>query len=300
MDQFTNFTRKFSENLTPFAEKVGSNFTQFRQMASEKIGTSAPLTDLPRDYLETQKRFDSVRKIHAELLRLSKKYALDDGTVDLAKIQTQFIDLSHTIGDKISSMGSTSSKTQPQPDQQPAEKHQTIQHQLSHACIDNAEASGLEEPLGASLYKFGSVYDKIGDLRLKMNNDIMQNVVGILQSDITSNMNLAQNSRKDVQGARLALDSLKSSLKNVSSSKQAAITLEVEKAEEIFVTAIEDSLKLMNMVLGSPVVIESIRNFAAAQLEFFKDSEVILGTLVSELDEIKLTQDALYYAGNDN
>ncbi|PVV02246.1 hypothetical protein BB560_003301 [Smittium megazygosporum] len=297
MDQFTNFTRKVSANLTPFAEKVGTNFSQLRQIATEKMSNSAIITELPREYVETENRFEPVKHIHADLVRLARKYALDEGNVDFNKLQNQFIEITSSIGEKITNLASQNPQQQNTQNQtQNAYKplNVTIQHQLASACISNSEI------VGASLYKFGSTYEKIGDFRVKMNHDILENCINLLQGEFTSNIELAQKSRKDVQGARLALDALKSSLKGASSSKQAATAIEIEKAEEVFIIAVQDSMKHMKFVLGSPIIIESLRNFAAAQLEYFKESQSLLETLVTELEEIKLTQDALYYSEVDH
>ncbi|OMJ25010.1 Protein GVP36 [Smittium culicis] len=298
MDQFTKFTQGISQNLSPFAEKVGANFTQFRQLASEKLGATIVITELPRDYIELENRFEGIRNIHLELIKYAKIFSHSDNSMDLKHIQTQLRDLTTNIGDKINTMAGTSRAMSPPSSGNDSittsAEPQTPYHAVSQLCIGNSEKIGLEEPLGAGLYKFGAAFDKIGDSRLRMNNDIRLNVVAALQSELSSKISIAQKLRKDVQGARLALDASKSSLKSATPAKENALRIEVEKSEDVFVTVVEDAMKQMRSVLESPDVIQSVSALASAQLEYYKEAQNILSSLIPELDEIRLTQDALY------
>ncbi|PVU91944.1 hypothetical protein BB559_003927 [Furculomyces boomerangus] len=299
MDQFTKLTQGISQNFSPFAEKMGANFTQLKQLASEKLGATNPITELPREYVELESRFEGVRIFHAEMVKISKTFTQSEGDTELKQLKTQFIGITNTLGDRFNSLtGSTKAAHHPQASSQSSigveTEPQTIQHAISSVCIENSEKIGLEEPLGASLYKFGTASDKIGDSRIRMNNAIREDVVAVLQSETLQLIAVAQQSRKDVQGSRLALDALKSAHKTAVPAKESAIRAEVEKAEDIFVTTVEDAMKHMRQVLESPVIIQAICSFASAQLEFYKESEKILTELIPDLDEIKLTQDALY------
>ncbi|OLY83133.1 Protein GVP36 [Smittium mucronatum] len=267
-------------------------------MASEKLGTTAPITELPRDYVELETRFEGVRNIHLELVKYAKTFSQSEGSMDLKHIQSQLRDLTSNIGDKISTIASSStSENSPTPRSNsltgaPAEP-QTPYHEISRLAIDNSEKIGLEEPLGAGLYKFGSAFDKIGDSRVKMNADVRLNVVAVLQSDLISKISVAQRTRKEVQSARLTLDAAKTSLRGSSAARENALRIDVEKAEDAFVTIVEEAMNEMRSVLESPDVIQAVTALASAQLEYYKDAQSILSTLIPELEEIRLTQDAL-------
>ncbi|KAJ1503743.1 hypothetical protein HMI55_002335 [Coelomomyces lativittatus] len=70
--------------------------------------------------------------------------------------------------------------------------------------------------------------------------------------------------------------------------------MEVEKAEDAFIEAVEECQSLMKKVIESNFVMTLVHQMVLLQLAFHKQSVQTLSNLVPELDEMLLTHEALY------
>ncbi|KAJ2821595.1 BAR domain-containing protein, partial [Coemansia erecta] len=289
------FTQNVSTSWTPFADKVGKSFTQYKQLASETLGSNTTVTELPSDYVALEKRYESVRQTTITLVRLSKLYTAPATQFDVQALQTQFTTLTSKISGK-----QRDAETAQQQQAQPAPKPgpQTTQHELAHTSLDAAEKIGLEAPLGAALFKFGSIEEKLGSEKLKQDSSIQHRFIAPLSVTLDSSIALAQNARKQVQSARLTLDANKAAFKNAKPGKADAARVEVERAEDQFVTVVEEAMKLMRAVVESPEQLKCLSEFVNAQLAFHKEAAALLGDLAPEIEEIQVTQEALYRHDN--
>ncbi|KAJ2777082.1 BAR domain-containing protein [Coemansia javaensis] len=289
MDSFTKFTQSVSTGWTPFADKVGRGFTQYRQMASEALGSGGEVTGLPGDYVQLEKRFDAVRQATATLAKLAKAYAGPATPFDMQALQTQFSSLTSRISGGRQAEGRADQQQQQRPDE-PA----TVQHELARAALDVSERVGLEEPLGAALFKFGSIEDKVGALKAAQDRAVQARFVAPMAAILETGVALAQNARKDVAAARLTLDAAKAAFKGARADRADAARRDVEAAEDRFITAIEEAMRLMKATVESPEPLACLSEFVAAQLAFHKEAAALLGDLAPEIAEIHVTQEALY------
>ncbi|KAJ1724085.1 BAR domain-containing protein [Coemansia erecta] len=290
MDSFSKFTQSVSSNWTPFADKVGRSLTQYKQLASEKLTSTATVTPLPPDYLSLEQRFLAIHQAHQSLGKLAQKTYLPPHTAyDMQRLQKQF----STLTTKISQQGSTS-HAQAEASLEAAE-NTTYEHLLGRAALDVSEDVGLEEPLGAGLFKFASIEEKVGDARVVLGRAVDRGFVQPLDDMGKGGVALAMSARKQVAAARLELDAAKSAMlaatKNVDEARQ-----QVEAAEDRFVTAIEEATRLMEALVASPETLRHLAELVSAQLAFHKECAALLGDLAPELDEILTTQEALYRA----
>ncbi|PIA13021.1 hypothetical protein COEREDRAFT_83777 [Coemansia reversa NRRL 1564] len=288
MDSFSKFTQNVSTSWTPFAEKVGKSFTQYKQMASETLGNTGEVTELPTDYITLEKRYDAVRQSINSLVRLSKAYTAPPTQFDMQALQSQFSSLTSRLG----------SKQVPQAVKNKELPPLTCQHEIARASLDVSEKIGLEEPLGAALFKFGSIEERVGTEKLKQDNAIDSKFVKPMTATLESSVALAQNARKQVQTARLSLDAAKATFKNATPEKADAARRDVESAEDHFVTIVEEAMNLMRAVVESPEPLRCLSEFVAAQLAFHKEAAALLGDLAPEIEEIQVTQEALYRHDN--
>ncbi|KAJ2454072.1 BAR domain-containing protein [Coemansia sp. RSA 2336] len=294
MDSFAKFTQNVSTNWTPFADKVSKGFTQYKQLASETLG-SQEKTELPQDYVALERRYESVRQHTLVLLRLTKSFtATSTHLVDMQALQTQFSSLTSRIS------GKQRDASQPiEPPAKPSDTQPTTtQHEIARASLDAAEKIGLEEPLGAALFKFGSIEEKVGEQKIKQDRSIQKGYVEPTSQMLESSIALAQNARKQVQAARLTLDANKSAFKNARPDKAQQARSEVERAEDHFVTVIEEAMRLMRAVVESPQHLKCLSELVNAQLNFHKEAAAMLADLAPEIEEIQVTQEALYHHDN--
>ncbi|ORX66598.1 hypothetical protein DL89DRAFT_238228 [Linderina pennispora] len=270
MESFNKFTQSVSTNWTPFADKVGKSFTQYKQLATEKLANNAEVTSLPNDYVQLEQRYEAVRHATQSLVKLAKSYTAAPTHYDVQTLQNQLANLTE--------------------DQTP----NTHQHAMARTALEVSEKVGLEEPLGAALFKFGSIEEKVGDGKLAQDKTIQDKFVAPMMATIESSIALAQNARKEVQAARLTLDAAKSTFKNSVPSRADAARRDVESAEDRFVTIVEEAMNLMRAVVGSPEPLRYLSELVNAQLEYHKAAASLLSDLAPEIDEIQVTQEALY------
>ncbi|KAJ1813852.1 BAR domain-containing protein [Coemansia sp. RSA 2599] len=293
MDSFSKFTQNVSTNWSPFAEKVGRSLTQYKQLASEKLTSTAEVTELPSDYVELESRYEAVRQTNLTLSRLAKAYSAPPTHYDMQALQHQFSTLTSKIGGK-----QTEEKQREMREMEEAaaarEASNTYQHAIARASLDVAEKVGLEEPLGAALFKFGSIEEKVGGEKIKQDKAVAAKFVQPLTDTIEGSIAMAQNARKQVGAARLSLDAAKAAFKSARADKADAARREVEAAEDHFVTVVEEATNLMRAVVESPENLRHLVHFVNAQLAFHKESAALLGDLAPELEEILVTQEALY------
>ncbi|KAJ2778908.1 BAR domain-containing protein [Coemansia interrupta] len=291
MDSFTKFTQSVSSNWTPFADKVGRSLTQYKQLASEKLTSTATITPLPADYLALERRFLAIHQTHQTLSRLTQKTYLPPYTpYDMQRLGQQITTLTTKI-----SQPSTSAIQAEEASKKEAQEATTYEHLLGRAALDVSEDVGLEEPLGAGLFKFASIEEKVGDARVVLGRAVDRGFVQPLEDMGKGGVALAMAARKQVAAARLELDAAKSTMvsatKHVDEARQ-----QVEQAEDRFVTAIEEATRLMEALVASPETLRHLAELVSAQLAFHRECAALLGDLAPELDEILTTQEALYRA----
>ncbi|KAJ1840974.1 BAR domain-containing protein, partial [Coemansia sp. RSA 2708] len=208
--------------------------------------------------------------------------------VDVQALQTQFSTLTSKISGK-----------QPAA-KEPVAPPPTQQHEIARVSLDVAEHVGLEEPLGAALFKFGSIEEKVGGERVKHDQAVTGRFVEPMSQMLESSVALAQNARRQVQAARLQLDAHKAAFKSAAPHKADAARQQVEHAEDHFVTCVDEAMRLMRAVVESPEHLKCLSEFVAAQLAFHREAAALLGDLAPEIEEIQVTQEALYRHDNQS
>ncbi|KAF9583437.1 hypothetical protein BGW38_009462 [Lunasporangiospora selenospora] len=265
MDQF----KAFSQQLNPLAARLNKQFVQAKQFAQEKMGTAEDITELPQEYK------------------------------DLEKLQETLGEFGRTVTDRIQQVAlspaeKAASEAAALEERKETAPPKTLSHALSRASYDGSEQIGLEEPMGAALFKFATVQEKVGDFRLKMDHEISTKFVQPFGTTLNTQIGFAMKARRNVQNARLTLDSAKAQYKTTKPERSEAIRLEVEQAEDQFVAAVEEATTLMKAVLENPEPLRNLADLVAAQLTFYKEAQDILADLAPEIDELSVTQEALY------
>ncbi|KAJ1964954.1 BAR domain-containing protein, partial [Dispira parvispora] len=262
--------------------------------SQEKIGTATEVTELPKEYVDLEKRFDAVRNVQLTLLRLGKTYTSPALSLDVNQIGEQIWDFSRTVSDKIqhATMGNEDLRSPTDPEEESVPK--SIYHALGRAGLKASEDVGLEEPYGAALFKFGSIQEKVGESKLKSSEDIRHKFTDPVANNINTSIALALKARKNVYSSRLSLDATKNALKNSRPEHADQVQHEIIKAEDEFVAIVEEAMSLMKAVVESPEHLRYLSELVNAQMNHFKESYELLSELAPEVDELQVTQEALY------
>lgn len=115
--------------------------------------------------------------------------------------------------------------------------------------FQSAESIGAEEPLGGALFKYAAISEKVGDARVKMDDEIAAKFNQPFQATLKTSIEHALRARRAVQSARLTLDACKARERSARPDKADVARLEVEQAEDQFVAAVEEATNLMKIAL---------------------------------------------------
>jgi len=134
--------------------------------------------------------------------------------------------------------------------------------------------------------------DKIvGDARLAQDLLITSRFNSAVAATLNTNLQFAQRARRSVQTARLSLDSAKSVAKAARPEKKNDARVDVEKAEDEFVAAVEEAMQVFHAALDSPEPLRNLADLAKAQLQFHKEATNILSEVVPEIEQLQTIQE---------
>ncbi|KAG0336854.1 hypothetical protein BG004_007877 [Podila humilis] len=272
MDSF----KAFSSSLNPLAAKLSKQYSQAKQ------------------------RFDAVHRMHTNLLRITKTYQTQ--TYDYpAQLQETLGEYGRSISDRISQAtlspaekAAADAAALEDPHHRENHPPKTLSHALSRVCIQSAEEVGLEEPMGSALFKYATVQEKVGDMRLAMDQEITDKFVTPFGTTMNTQIQHALKGRRQVYNTRLALDTAKAQYRNTKPERAEACKVEVEQAEDQFVAALEETMALMKIVLETPEPLRNLADMVSAQLAFYKDAFEILNDVAPEIDSLQVSQEASY------
>jgi len=279
-----NFSRVFTKNIN-----------QAVQFASEKFGTAEDITDLPKEYKLLELRVDALRTIHEDLLRVTRMHTNPSYDYPV-QLQETVKELSRSVGDQLKIL--TSSPADRIAETRAAEtlppQPRTYHHALARTSAQGANLLGNGDPLGAALIKYAAVQERIGEHRIKMDSEITQKFVHPFNTTLNNNIQIAMRARRNVNSTRLALDAAKRRQKAAQGERSEALRLEVEQTEDQFVAAVEEATTKMKSVLETPEALRNLSDLVSAQLAFYEEAYKTLADLAPEIDEMQVTQEALY------
>lgn len=117
--------------------------------------------------------------------------------------------------------------------------------------IAQAHSDGAEDPLAIGLEKFALASEKVGEARLTQDAQIQSRFLAGWNTTLNTNLMFATKARKNVENARLMLDSTKAS-KGASKGELDHLNeearAEIEQAEDEFVGQTEEAVGVMKNV----------------------------------------------------
>lgn len=229
--------------------------------------------------------------------------------------------MGRTISEKVQLLSQASSPAEAQaaltapPSAKPQPK--TFNHAIARASLAGsqtlAQSSHGEDPLATALEKYALASEKVGEARLAQDAQIQSRFLAGWNTTLNTNLMFAAKARKNVENARLMLDSIKASKKAAvrgdwdSLSEEARA--EIEQAEDEFVGQTEEAVSVMKnvccfisvkevwktdrlfQVLDTPEPLRNLADLIAAQLEYHKRSYEILSELAPVVDGLQVEQE---------
>ncbi|OAX80499.1 hypothetical protein ACJ72_05166 [Emergomyces africanus] len=296
MDKVQAFGKNISASFTPFAART-------QQYVKEQLGQADEKTQLPDDYIELEKRVDALKLVHQKLLQVTSQYS-NEAYDYPPNIRESFNDLGRTISEKVQLLSHATSPAEAQaaltapPSAKPQPK--TFSHAIARASLAGSQliaqthSSGSEDPLAIGLEKYALASERVGEARLAQDAQIQSRFLAGWNTTLNTNLMFATKARKNVENARLMLDSIKAS-KGVSKGDLDSLSeqdrAEIEQAEDEFVGQTEEAVGVMKNVLDTPEPLRNLADLIAAQLEYHKKSYEILSELAPVVDGLQVEQE---------
>ncbi|KAI4866253.1 BAR domain-containing protein [Hypoxylon rubiginosum] len=314
MDNFKAFGNSLSsigQQITPFASRTF-------QYTKEQLGQAEDKTELPPDYIDLEKRVDALKQVHQKMLNVTSQYSHEAYDYP-ANIKESFSDLGRTVSEKVQLLSTASTPAEAQaalvapPTAKPQPK--TFSHAIARASLASSQLlhqqhTGTgEDPLATALEKYALASERLGETRLAQDAQIQSRYLAGWNTTLNTNLMFATRARKNVEKARLTLDSVKSRAKgntwkigagsprddhHTTEELSPEAQEEIEKAEDEFVTQTEEAVGVMKNVLDTPEPLRNLAELVAAQLEYHKKAAEILSELVPVIEGLQVEQEANY------
>ncbi|KAI0597031.1 BAR domain-containing family protein [Biscogniauxia sp. FL1348] len=315
MDNFKAFGNSLSNlgsQITPFASRTF-------QYTKEQLGQADDKTQLPPDYIDLEKRVDALKQVHQKMLAVTSQYSNE--TYDYpANIKETFSDLGRTVSEKVQLLSTATTPAEAQaaltapPTAKPQPK--TFNHAIARASLASSQllhqqhTGAGEDPLATALEKYALASERVGEARLAQDAQIQSRYLAGWNTTLNTNLMFATRARKNVEKARLTLDSVKSRAKGTTwkmgpmsprdehtpstDELSPEAQEEIEKAEDEFVTQTEEAVGVMKNVLDTPEPLRNLAELIAAQVEYHKKAYEILNELAPVIEGLQVEQEANY------
>ncbi|TPX36748.1 hypothetical protein SmJEL517_g01142 [Synchytrium microbalum] len=289
------------KSVGPASDTVSKGFSQATQLARERVGGEKDVTVLPEDYRQLEEKVDKIKLITEKFLQVTRTFTLphNDYTppvVDSATdIATNFAAGAATLFAQAQRVVGASPSVTPMNKTEQVPK--SLGHALSKAALDGANVLPAQDPFATALKKFARTEERLGDAKLKLDAEVTSRFYQPYNNSLNQLIGNAVRARRNVNAVRLAYDAARAKLKAAKPELAEKARVEMEKAEDEFVGAVDDAMGKMKLVIESPEPLKNLADFAAAQLAYFKAAEALMAELSPEIDELQVTNEAMLRRG---
>ncbi|CAH0050027.1 unnamed protein product [Clonostachys solani] len=317
---FKSLGKGFSDlgaQITPFASRTFQFTKEQLGQADDKV-TNPPITQLPPDYIDLEKRVDALKQAHQKMLAVTSQYSTEAYDYP-PNIKETFQDLGRTVSEKVTLLSSATSPAEAQaalvapPTAKPQPK--TFSHAIARASLASSQllhqnhTGAGEDPLATALEKYALASERVGESRLAQDSQIQSRFLAGWNTTLNTNLNFATRARRNVENSRLSLDAIKAHAKGTTfklghsnqhtqpgdeQELSPEAQEEVEKAEDEFVTQTEEAVGVMKNVLDSPEPLRNLSELISAQIEYHKKAYEILTELAPVIEGLQTEQEASY------
>lgn len=302
MSTFNNFTnslnQKFQELSTAVSQRTQElstnlpSLTQSTQrLVQERLGQVTDISQLPREYMELERKVDTIKLIYENFLHVTSIY--ENESYDYPKYVTESVnDFSKIVAHKVQELSHASSASEAQNiliTPTPAKEPRTLNYALSKVSLISSEylnhiGDHDEAQVASVLLKYSDLQAKVAQARLQQDTMIQTRFNKQLKDNLEHNFKKAQKARKDVEYKRLQYDVARSNLAQAKPEKEASLRVQMETLEDQFAQATEDATMIMQEVLSNAKFTEEIKEMANAQLTYHQTSASLIEEFVAGFD----------------
>lgn len=302
MSFFENFTKTVQSGLNEGlsqAQKLSSDFTPLatrtaRQL-QEKFGQTDDISQLPQDYVELEKKIDTLKVVYNNLLSVTSTFE-SESYDSPSHLKESVLDISKNISTKVEKLANARSTEEAQAILV-ASNPKTLPKTLNYAISTATNLSALKiqqnstddsfDSVAQGLTQLGQTESKIGEARLQQDKLIQTKVNEQFRKQLKQNLVKADKARKLVENKRLSYDAARASLKNARPEKEASLRVTLETLEDEFAAATEDAVATLKQVVESASVLSELVEFVTAQLAYHKAAAQLLEDLLPNLENLR-------------
>lgn len=276
-------TQELSTNLPSFAQST-------QRLVQEKFGQVTDISQLPQEYLELEKKIDTLKLINEHFLKITSIY--ENESYDYPKfIKDSVNDLSKTISSKIIDLSHATSTTEAQNillSPGPVKDPMTLNYALSKVALTSSELinqssanlSPQETQTSSILLDFSNLQTQIAQARIQQDTLIKTKFNKRLRESLKQDIERANRARKEVTNKRLQYDVARTKLMNAKPEKEASLRVQMESLEDQFAQVTEHATIVMQEVLANSEFLFDLQSLVNAQLSYFEMSTNLLKNFV--------------------
>lgn len=276
-------TQELSTNLPTIAQST-------QRLVQEKFGRVTDISQLPQEYLELEKKIDTLKLIYDHFLKITSIY--ENESYDYPKfIKDSVNDLSKTISTKIVDLSHATSTSEAQNillSPGPVKDPMTLNYALSKVALTSSELinqsstnlSPQETQMSSILLSFSNLQTQIAQARIQQDTLIKTKFNKKLRESLKLDIERANRSRKEVTNKRLEYDVARTKLMNAKPEKEASLRVQMESLEDQFAQVTEHATIVMQEVLANSDFLFDLQSLVNAQLSYFEMSTKYLKDFV--------------------
>lgn len=294
----SNWTKKLEEISSTVSQKTQELSTTLpsiaqstQRLVQEKFGQVTDISQLPQEYLELEKKIDTLKLINEHFLKITSIY--ENESYDYPKfIKDSVNDLSKTISSKIVDLSHATSTTEAQNillSPGPVKDPMTLNYALSKVALTSSELvnqsstnlSPQETQMSSILLDFSNLQTQIAQARIQQDTLIKTKFNKRVREFLKHDIERANRARKEVTNKRLQYDVARTKLMNAKPEKEASLRVQMESLEDQFAQVTEHATIVMQEVLASSEFLSDLQSLINAQLSYFDMSTNLLKNFVT-------------------
>lgn len=302
MSFFQNFSKNLQTGLEEGlkeAQKLSSEFqpiaTRTARQLQEKFGQIDDISQLPQEYVELEKKVDTLKVVYQNLLSVTSTY--ENEAYDYpSHLKDSLNEITKTISTKVGKLANARTTDEAQailiasnPNTQP----KTLSHAISTSTnlsalkIQQSSSDDSFDLIAQGLTQVGQTEAKIGEARIQQDSLVKTHVNDQFKKQLRTNLQRSDKARKLVENKRLSYDAARASLKNARPEKEASLRVTLETLEDEFAAATEEAVSVMKNVLENTSVLSELVELITAQLAYHKAASELLSQVLPNLQTLR-------------
>ncbi|GME68976.1 unnamed protein product [[Candida] boidinii] len=290
---------QLNDNLSPI-------FKRTQRSLQEKFGQIDDVSELPKEYIELEKKIDSLKNFYKKILIITEQYEIESYDYP-PNLRESFSDYTKIINEKFHGLAAATSTSELEnvlttPSESAASNiPKTFHHTLSKVLKSNREVllnsqNDEDNSLTKALLKISEIEFKIGDERLEQDKLIITEFNNKIKKILNEEFVKTNNFRKQVEISRLNFDTIRAEIKAIQKGDETVeipdkLSKNLENSEDELVHATELAVESMKKLINPLESVNLLKVFTKIQLNYYKSVTDELTTLVDQLDALPIDED---------